>query len=234
MKSTLTILASICLFTTASAQTRVKVDTVYGDIFITLYDTLAPITVANFLAYAERGDYDGSIFHRNLPGFVLQGGGFELTGADSSENIQAIATDDPIVNEFGVSNLRGTIAMAKLGDDPDSATSQWFVNLGDNSANLDVQNGGFTVFGEIEDLSVIDTITTTRTVNLGGAFSNLPIKDLDHPDSSGAQSEAELTREDYVSLDKFTIIPADAVPEPSSSLFIASSAVGFLLRRSRK
>ncbi|NJL52208.1 MAG: hypothetical protein HC930_08300 [Hydrococcus sp. SU_1_0] len=97
----------------------------------------AATTVENFLNYVKDGDYDQSIIHRSVPGFIIQGGGFAV--ADSQ--VVELAADDPVVNEFSAerSNLPGTIAVAKLGNDPDSGTNQWFFNLGDNSANLDQQ-----------------------------------------------------------------------------------------------
>ncbi len=132
----------------------VRLNTSMGDILFELVDD-APVTTANFLQYVEDGFYDGTIFHRVVVDFVVQGGGF-LPGMVAPEGLR-----DPIVNEFSQdrSNLRGTVAMAKLGSDPDSATSQFFVNLGDNSENLDNQNGGFTVFATvIEGMDVADAI----------------------------------------------------------------------------
>lgn len=138
-----------------------------------------PATVANFTSYVEDGDYVNSIIHRSVPGFVIQGGGFTFDGEQFGE----VPTDPPVVNEFSSdrSNLRGTIAMAKLGGDPDSATSQWFFNLADNSQNLDGQNGGFTVFGEVlseADLAPVDAIaelTIVNGTNVNPAFSSLPV-----------------------------------------------------------
>ena len=140
-----------------SADTIVTFQTALGDFDVQLYDTAAPITVANFLNYVNDGDYVNSFFHRLDPGFVLQGGGFTY---DSVLGFDYVPVDAPIVNEFNVSNTRGTIAMAKQAGDPDSATNQFFFNLGDNSANLDNQNGGFTVFGEVigSGMDVVDLL----------------------------------------------------------------------------
>lgn len=133
---------------------RVRLTTNFGDIVMELVDD-APVTTANFLQYVEDDFYDGTIFHRVVPDFVVQGGGF-LPGMVRAEGVR-----DPIVNEFSPnrSNVRGTVAMAKLPNDPDSATSEFFFNLGDNSNNLDNQNGGFTVFANVvEGLDVVDQI----------------------------------------------------------------------------
>jgi len=141
----------------------------------------APGTVDNFLNYVNDGDYDNTVFHRLVPGFVLQGGGFETTSETlvNSSQLSSIPTDPPITNEFDVSNTRATVAMAKLGGNPDSATSQLFVNLGNNSANLDNQNGGFTVFAIVRDMAAVDQLAQTPTRNLGGAFSSLPVSATD-------------------------------------------------------
>lgn len=149
----------------------------------------APVSVANFLNYVNDGDYVNSIIHRSVPDFIVQGGGFTV----EEFQVEEIPTDPPIVNEFSPerSNLRGTIAFAKLGGDPDSATSQWFFNLGDNSANLDTQNGGFTVFGEVlseADLAPVDAIANLPIFDGNGffnqsAFTDLPliVEDPDNP-----------------------------------------------------
>jgi Ca2+-binding RTX toxin-like protein len=153
----------------------------FGDIELELFPDVAPVTVQNFLNYIEDGDYDNSIFHRLASGFVLQGGGFTTSSNTftSSAQFTNVPTDPQIVNEFNLSNTRGTIAMAKLGGNPDSATSQWFVNLADNSGNLDNQNGGFTVFGQVRDLTLVDQLAQFGTVNAGGAFTDLPVDGSD-------------------------------------------------------
>ena len=138
----------------------------------------APLTVENFEQYISSGQYVDIILHRLVPNFILQGGGFQWL--DSEEGPKSIEGFGNINNEFSEdrSNTRGTIAMAKLGGNPDSATSQWFFNLSDNSQNLDNQNGGFTVFGEANtqtDLLLLDILATTPTVNAGGAFGELPV-----------------------------------------------------------
>ena len=151
------------------------VETNVGVIDVQLFDDDAPLTVANFLNYVNDGDYANTIIHRSVVAptpFVIQGGGFTA----SLPSID-ITTDPPVVNEPGRSNLRGTIAMAKLGGDPNSATSQWFFNLTDNSANLDAQNGGFTVFGQIVDqagLDVMDQIAAAPVFDASGGDPNSP------------------------------------------------------------
>jgi cyclophilin family peptidyl-prolyl cis-trans isomerase len=131
------------------------IKTPLGDIPVELYPNMAPQTVANFRAYADAGDWDGSLVHRSVPGFVIQGGGYhEVSGA-----YQAIATDPPVPNEPCLSNTTGTIAMARIGGQPNSATSQWFVNLANNTS-LDSVDGGFTAFGRVigNGMSVVQSI----------------------------------------------------------------------------
>lgn len=174
-------------------NTVVRIETNFGDIDIELFDqagpgggSAAPITTANFLTYIRDGDLDESFFHRLVPGFVLQGGGFRF---DDMAGLSRVPTDDPIVNEFNVdrSNLEQTLAMAKFGGDPDSATSQFFFNLADNFGTfpngLDFQNGGFTVFAHvIQGWSVVTTIGALGDVDftgesdpLAGVLSDTPV-----------------------------------------------------------
>ena len=96
--------------------------------------------MANFLRYINEERYNGTIIHRSLPGFVVQGGGFTVPTAND-QSPTPVPTFTSVVNEPGNSNVRGTLAMAKLPNNPNSATNQWFVNVGNNSANLDGQNG---------------------------------------------------------------------------------------------
>jgi len=187
----LSALLLVFSFVIPAQATVVRMDIAVGgdqavqEVYIELFDQQAPVTVANFLKYIENsnGDrrYDGTFIHRSIPGFIVQGGGFAYDPASGPFNalLPHISVDTPITNEFDPSrsNLRGTIAMAKLGNDPDSATSEWFVNLADNSANLDNQNGGFTVFGRVldPDMAIIDSIAALTTENQGGPFTELPV-----------------------------------------------------------
>ena len=161
----------------AAHATSVRLTTTLGAIDIELYDDAAPKTVANFLAYVNSDAYRNTFIHRSVPGFVIQGGGYGWD--DATNKVTTVASRPAVVNEFSTarSNLRGTIAMAKLGGDPNSATSQWFINLADNSANLDNQNGGFTVFGEVSasSMAVADAIAALPLVNAGSPFDSLPI-----------------------------------------------------------
>lgn len=180
LKMLLLIIFSLCiLLPNASRATNVvTMETTLGNISIELYESVAPVTVENFMNYVQNGDYVNSIIHRSVPGFIIQGGGFQY---DSSiDAFGNIVTNAPIVNEFSLSNLRGTLAMAKLGGNPDSATSQWFFNLSDNSANLDNQNGGFTVFGQVigNGMDIVDAIAALPRENLSGispAFVDVPL-----------------------------------------------------------
>ena len=137
-------------------------------------EVLTKKTVKNFLKYVKRDLYDNSIFHRSVPGFVLQGGGFLAPDLPTNEGgpPERITPFKMIKNQPGNSNLRGTIAMAKQAGDPDSATSQWFVNLVDNFP-LDEQNEGFTVFGKVlgQGMEIIDQLSSANIYNFGGAFS---------------------------------------------------------------
>lgn len=167
--------AAISLAGPGSAQVVVRMQTNFGDIDVQLYDRAAPGTVGNFLNYVDKGSYENSFFHRSVPNFVIQGGGFYV----GDGQLKSVQTDPPIANEFAKtrSNLRGTIAMAKLGGDPDSATSQWFFNLGDNSANLDNQNGGFTVFGKvIRGMDHVDAIAALKTLPCASPFNEVPVR----------------------------------------------------------
>ena len=165
----------------------VRFRTSLGDIDVQLLPESAPATVQNFLNYMNRGDYNNSFFHRSVQNFIIQGGGFAWRNG-----VVAIPQDPPVVNEPRVSNTRGTIAMAKLGNNPNSATNQWFFNLGNNASNLDNQNGGFTVFGRVvAGLDIMDRIAAVPRYdasNVNGAFNELPLL------SQGQVTEANLVR----------------------------------------
>lgn len=155
--------------------TIVRFETVLGNIDVRLYDTKTPLTTQNFMNYVEDGDWDDTFFHRSVPGFVIQGGGFKFTDAGG---VSSVPQDPAVMNEFGLTNIRGTIAMAKLGSGPNTATNQWFFNLADNAANLDNQNGGFTVFGRVlgTGMTVVDAIAAIPRFNAGSPFDSLPLR----------------------------------------------------------
>jgi peptidyl-prolyl cis-trans isomerase A (cyclophilin A) len=152
-----------------------------SEIDFLLFRERTPVTIANFLGYVNRGDYTNMIVHRLVPGFVIQGGGFTIVnGIDGEISADSVATQPTIRNEFGVSNTLGTISMAKLGGNPDSATSQWFISTGANSDNLDSQNGGFTVFGVVsrdsfEAALELDRRQKFTIYDLGGALGSTPL-----------------------------------------------------------
>ncbi len=185
-------------FSDPDSSAAARLTTPFGAFTLTLDGQQAPATVANFLNYINSGRYftidpttgerASSFIHRSAANFVIQGGGFIGTvNPDGSSNIYAtqVLTFPPVQNEPFISNTRGTIAMAKLGGDPNSATSQWFINLADNSANLDAQNGGFTAFGHVvgNGMSVVDTIAGLPVYNFGSPFDTLPVRDYQSPNA---------------------------------------------------
>jgi cyclophilin family peptidyl-prolyl cis-trans isomerase len=176
------------------AGTLVQFRTRQGDIEVELFDQDKPVTVDNFLRYVKGGFYQNVFFHRCLPGFVAQGGGCTTTNRnDHTDFIEYFPVPNAwgaITNEYKVgrkiSNTYGTIAMAKLGGDPNSATTEWFFNLADNSSNLDNQNGGFTVFGRV--VGNTNVLTWFNSLRAGGVcivyllgtslFTDLPVSYL--------------------------------------------------------
>lgn len=160
----------------AAGHTIVELQTSLGNIWIELFDQEAPLTVDNFLAYVDDDRYKNTFIHRHAPTFVLQMGGYEFIDGQPSQ----IEKFPPVQNEFSPtrSNLVRTVAMAKTADNPNSATSEFFFNLGDNASNLDNQNGGFTVFGQVVNgWDVVLAITNLQRVNATGAFDNLPVRE---------------------------------------------------------
>jgi cyclophilin family peptidyl-prolyl cis-trans isomerase len=151
----------------SDTPSKVKLTTSLGEIVIQLNPEKAPISSANFLTYVNEGFYNGTIFHRIIPGFMAQGGGF-----DTDFNQKAV--HDPIKNEAdnGLPNKRGTIAMARTNV-PDSATAQFFINYKDNSflnySSPTTSGWGYAVFGEvIEGMDIVDEMAKQPTGNRGG------------------------------------------------------------------
>ena len=159
---------------TKSALVQVLLETSEGNIVLELDKTAAPVTVVNFVRYVNEGFYNGTVFHRVMPGFMVQGGGF-------TPEMTKKATHSPIINEAanGLKNTRGTIAMARTNM-PHSATSQFFINHG-NNAGLDYSLGrdpnGYAVFGKVVNgMDVVDAIAAGATVARGGREKSFPVK----------------------------------------------------------
>lgn len=153
----------------AQATQKVRLTTSMGDIVLELDKAKAPKSVDNFVQYVKAGHYDGTIFHRVIEGFMVQGGGMK---ADMSEK----PTRAPIPLEAGngLSNVRGAVAMARTGN-PNSATSQFFINVVDN-LRLDSYGGGYAVFGKVtEGMDVVDKIRAVETKN-AGMHQNVPVQ----------------------------------------------------------
>jgi cyclophilin family peptidyl-prolyl cis-trans isomerase len=155
---------SIPLFPTITLQTN------HGEIVLELDGKRAPITVANFVTYVRDGHYDGTIFHRVIPGFVAQGGGYTVEYDERP-------TRDPIANESGngLTNVQGSIAMARQGE-PHTATSQFYINLGDNNAlDPNPRRWGYTVFGQVvSGMEVLEKIAAIPTGSGGSFPSDVP------------------------------------------------------------
>jgi len=162
--------------TMSDTQTKVKLTTSLGEIVIQLNSEKAPISAENFLTYVKEGFYTGTIFHRIIPGFMAQGGGF-----DTDFNQKTVHA--PIKNEAdnGLKNTRGTLAMARTPD-PDSATAQFFINYKDNSfldhTKPTSQGWGYAVFAEVvEGMDVVDAMAEAATGNRGG-HQDVPKEDI--------------------------------------------------------
>lgn len=152
----------------------VEMVTSKGTMYIALNDTKAPISTANFLSYVEDGFYDNTIFHRVIKGFMIQGGGF-------AEGLKKKDPKAGIKNEWtnGLKNTRGTIAMARLGNQPDSGTSQFFINLADNGFLDQPRDGaGYAVFGHlVKGEEVLDAIGNAKTAPQG-MHGDVPVETI--------------------------------------------------------
>ena len=171
------LLASIGVATANSGdKVMVEMHTSKGLITLELDAEKAPVTVANFIEYVNSGHFDGTIFHRVIPGFVIQGGGLE-------SGMKEKPTQAPIENEAdnGLKNVTGSICMARTND-PHSATSQFFINLKDNQfldhSEKSPQGWGYAVFGQVTDgMDVVEAIAAVQTGNAGG-HQDVPVEDI--------------------------------------------------------
>jgi len=169
----------VAMTTTTLAQskedtTKVVISTTIGDITVLLYERESPVSVKNFLAYVDTSFYGGLVFHRVIPGFMVQGGGF------TKNMMKRQSVFPPIKNESDnrIKNDRGTLAMART-QDPHSATSQFFINLVDNaSLDMSTQGWGYAVFGKvIEGMEIVDKIAGARTQTVG-VFRDVPVEPI--------------------------------------------------------
>jgi peptidyl-prolyl cis-trans isomerase A (cyclophilin A) len=212
----------------SAMATIVQFQTVMGDFQVNLYDKATPKTVENFLTYVRAGAYSKSVIHRAMPGFIVQGGGFKY---DNKFPLVDVSQNAAVANEPVYANKRGTIAMAKLGNNPNSATNQWFFNLADNSGNLDSQNGGFTVFGEVmgNGMAIVDAMAALNIFNLGGntAFTNLPLRNYTPAD---ATNNVTVTDKNLVMILNVVILDANldtaATSNPVKSTYTPNSGGG--------
>lgn len=222
--------------------TLLRWNTVQGDFVVEMFDQAGPgrtrttpLSVANFLQYLNAGRYTNTIFHRSVANFVVQGGGFTRPTANN-QIAPTIPTFAQVPNEPGNSNVRGTIAYAKLGPDapgggPNSATSQFFFNLGDNSANLNNQNGGFTVFARVigNGMAVVDAIAALPRVDLRprfpgqgsdpfvGAANEVPIR--------GTLAPSVITPDNYASVNAITVTPELTYTVTSGNPAVVSATI---------
>lgn len=245
--ATLLMTVVLCCGLESRAETIVRINTSLGSFDVELFDTAASMTVANFLNYVNRGDFESSLIHRSMPGFIVQSGGFTAdVAADNSFNISGVTPDDSVRNEFGIPNTRGTLAMAKLGppDNPDgtpgepteesinSATSGWFINLADNRTNLDNQNGGFTVFGQVlgSGMDVVDAIAAIQTFPFDSPFNDIPLRDYTTQDFNNGVNPVPVEGDNLVIIESITVTQT---PEPGTLGLLAIGLVAVARRRRR-
>lgn len=212
------LLTSVLVVSPANA-TRVQFQTVMGDFEVNLFDHDPAVrdTVNNFLRYVRTtegyGNYANTIVHRSVPDFVIQGGGFAYNGSVPPE---AIDVGPRILNQPIYSNVRGTISMAKLGSSVDSATSQWFINLEDNSTRLDSKkNGSFAAFGQVEGngMTIVDAIAAVSRFNMGTPFNTIPLRNYTTTD---AANNVPVDEDNFVTITNVVIL--DENPNTAAGL----------------
>jgi len=231
------------------ARTIVRFDTVEGSFDVELYDDLMPRTVANFLVYVNGGRYDGSVVHRNsdttippIRDFVIQGGGFFLqdpVAPDTTMTPSPVVKDPPILDEpgggvAGPSNLRGTIAMAKSG--PNTVTSQWFINQGDNSVLDDPTrtDGGFSAFGVVLDdgMTVVDAIGDLPLPPDFGFSIEPPFNDLPLRNFNGDWID-DIRVVNTVVVNSISVVPEPSEAASTAAVMAALAALAWRRRPAR-
>jgi len=219
--------AAIALSSLTAHATIVEFETSLGNFKVNLHDENTPITVQNFLSYVNDGSYDNTIIHRTVENFVVQGGGAKFEGTLPPTWIE---TKGEITNEPVYSNVTATISMAKRGGQINSATSQWFINLKDNSTALDpvdsIGGGAYAVFGEvIEDgMSVVNAIADVPRCDTGhGGFAEVPMPN--YTTEQCADSSHVPGQENFVTIYSVTIVnsasnTADSLSPVANTLYV--------------
>jgi len=211
--SLISIATASLVCTNAANATIVEIKTSLSaeTIKVNLFDTTTPETVVNFLNYIDEGLYTNSVLHRAVPDFIVQGGGFTFNG---EWPLTALSPNATVKNEPVYSNVKGTIAMAKKGNSVHSATNQWFFNLVDNSNNLDRQNGGFTVFGQvIEGMDIVEKVAQLKLCD-SSSLEGIPMV-METSQTCGDMSAPGM--ENFVVIEHVTIIDSSSVTD--SDLF---------------
>jgi cyclophilin family peptidyl-prolyl cis-trans isomerase len=217
-----TVITATGVFTDPDVSSAARLTTDLGNIDFAFYPDAAPQTVANFLGYLGRGDFVNTMFHRSIPGFIIQGGAFR---ADATAS--AVPTQAPVINEPRISNLAGTVAMAKVGGNPNSATNQFFINLADNAANLDGQNEGFTVFARVagNGMTVANAIAALPRQNFAttnGALTDTPVRISPPPAGAVPYDPTQLVRISAAS----AIAPLSLIANSSTPAVASASVSG--------
>lgn len=234
------------VFNDPDASAGVRMTTVLGTFDVALFGQQKPITATNFLRYVDTGLYNQvvegkqgtSFIHRSLPGTIIQGGGFLNAPNQSTPqtlSLYAVAPYPPIQNEPGISNKRGTIAMAKTSD-PNSATSQWFINLANNTGLDDPANsGGFTVFGRVvgNGMTVPDAIGALPRFDGGQGNPSSPFRELPVRNYAGGAVTTNnlvllpsVTRIDPITFSAISDNPSVSVSLSGSKLLVTGNSVG--------
>jgi len=207
LKKMLSASVFLLSFSSSVNATIVEFQTSEGNIQVNLFDQSTPRTVENFLQYVDEQHYTTSVIHRVAPDFVVQGGGFTFEG---DWPLTRLVTNAAVINEPVYSNVKGTIAMAKSAD-PNSATDQWFFNLADNASNLDLQNEGFTVFGQVigDGMATIEKIAKLNLCNNGG-LTGIPMIDYS---SQNCSEQSTPGIENFVVINQVIIIDSSEVTD---------------------